>query len=86
LAKGKDHKRYEFGRKAWVAMNKTHGVIVGALSYLKNIYDGHTIPEVLNLVKWFPKPQEPGDLPAVGEPSLPDPHLLFVKRRDYLHF
>ena len=28
VAKGKEHKKYEFGTKASVAMTKTHGVIV----------------------------------------------------------
>jgi transposase, IS5 family len=30
VAKGKEHKKYEFGTKASVAMSKTHGVIVAA--------------------------------------------------------
>ena len=51
VSKGKEHKQYEFGAKASVVMTKTHGVIVGAVSHPKNIYDGHTLPEVLEQVE-----------------------------------
>lgn len=47
IGKGKAHKQYEFGRKASIAVTKTTGIIVGALSFNENIYDGHTLPEVL---------------------------------------
>ncbi len=47
MAKGKEHKKYEFGTKASLAMTKTHGVIVAAVAHEKNLYDGHTLPEVL---------------------------------------
>lgn len=49
IAKGKEHKKYEFGSKASVAMTKTHGVIVAAANHEENIYDGHTLPEVLEI-------------------------------------
>jgi transposase, IS5 family len=42
------HKKYEFGTKASVAMTKTHGVIVAAVAHEKNLYDAHTLPEVLD--------------------------------------
>ena len=48
VAKGKEHKKYEFGTKASVAMTKTHGVIVAAVAHEKNLYDAHTLPEVLD--------------------------------------
>ena len=48
VAKGKEHKKYEFGTKASVAMTKTHGVIVAAVAHKKNLYDAHTLPEVLD--------------------------------------
>lgn len=47
IAKGKEHKKYEFGTKASLAMTKTHGVIVAAVAHETNQYDGHTLPEVL---------------------------------------
>jgi len=50
IGKGKEHKKYEFGRKASLAVTKTTGVIVGALSFTENIYDGNTLPDVLEQV------------------------------------
>ncbi len=47
ISKGKAHKQYEFGRKASIALTKTTGIIVGAMSFNENIYDGHTLPDVL---------------------------------------
>lgn len=47
VAKGKEHKKYEFGAKASVVLTKTGGIIVGAVAHEKNLYDGHTLPEVL---------------------------------------
>ena len=48
VAKGKEHKKYEFGTKASVAMTKTHGVIVAAVAHEKNLYDAHALPEILD--------------------------------------
>ena len=48
VAKGKEHKKYEFGTKAWVAMTKTHGIIVAAVAHEKNLYDAHALPEILD--------------------------------------
>ena len=47
IAKGKEHKKYEFGNKVSVAVTKTTGVIVGAMSF-RNPYDGHTLGAVLD--------------------------------------
>jgi len=47
ISKGKAHKQYEYGRKASVAVTKTTGIIVGAMSFNENVYDGHTLPDVL---------------------------------------
>ena len=47
ISKGKDHKKYEFGSKSSIVMTKNSGIIVGAVSFSKNIYDGHTLPEAL---------------------------------------
>ncbi len=51
ISKGKEHKKYEFGCKASVAMTKTSGILVGAFSLKQNQYDGHTLPEVLSQTK-----------------------------------
>lgn len=48
ISKGKAHKQYEIGRKASVVVTKSTGIIVGAMSFDKNIYDGHSLPQVLN--------------------------------------
>jgi IS5 family transposase len=50
IGKGKEHKKYEFGRKASLVVTKTTGVIVGALSFTENVYDGNTLPDVLEQV------------------------------------
>ena len=47
LSKGKEHKKYEFGSKASVVMTKTHGVIVGAVAYEENLYDGDALRPAL---------------------------------------
>jgi len=43
LSKGKEHKKHEFGSKASVILTKTHGVIVGAVAYEENLYDGDAL-------------------------------------------
>jgi IS5 family transposase len=47
ISKGKEHKKYEFGSKASIAVTKNSGIIVGARSFEVNTYDGHTLPETL---------------------------------------
>ena len=51
VAKGKEHKKYEFGTKASVAMTKTHGVIVAAVAHEKNLYDAHALPKSLTRLR-----------------------------------
>lgn len=46
IAKGKEHKKYEFGTKVVIAQTKTSGIIVGAINAM-NEYDGHTLPSTL---------------------------------------
>lgn len=47
IAKGKAHKKYEFGRKASVTMLRDSGVIVSAVSFRENLYDGDTLEPAL---------------------------------------
>ena len=61
VAKGKEHKKYEFGTKASVVLTKTGGIIVGAVAHEQNIYDGHTLPEVLQQTEALT-----GSVPAVA--------------------
>ena len=51
VAKGKDHKKYEFGSKVSIARTKNSGIIVGALNIETNQYDGHTLPAALNQIE-----------------------------------
>jgi IS5 family transposase len=51
ISKGKEHRKYEFGSKAAIAMSKDSCVIVGAKSFSRNEYDGDTLQEVLSQVK-----------------------------------
>jgi IS5 family transposase len=47
ISKGKEYKKYEFGCKVSLAVTKNSGVCVGAMSFEKNPYDGHTLKEAL---------------------------------------
>ena len=51
MSKGKAHQRYEFGTKASITTTRDSGIVIGALSFEKNIFDGHTVPAVLSQVK-----------------------------------
>jgi len=51
MSKGKAHKRFEFGSKVSITLTKNSGVAVGAYNFEENIYDGHTLPEVLEQTK-----------------------------------
>jgi IS5 family transposase len=50
IAKGKLHKKYEFGAKAAVAMTKKRAIIVGVKSFAQNIYDGNTLQATLEQI------------------------------------
>ncbi|MDT0648499.1 transposase, partial [Zunongwangia sp. F260] len=47
MSKGKAHKKYEYGCKASVVLTQKTGIIVGAMTFKTNVYDGHTLEEVL---------------------------------------
>jgi IS5 family transposase len=51
LAKGKVHKRYEFGVKVSVAATSREGLILGMLALPGNPYDGHTLASALAQVE-----------------------------------
>lgn len=53
IAKGKDHKFFEFGTKASIVIDAQSGVIVAAMNHAKNIYDGHTIGELTEQMRWM---------------------------------
>jgi transposase, IS5 family len=47
IAKGKDHKAYEYGCKASIASTAKSNLIVGVVSHEQNLHDSHTLPEIL---------------------------------------
>jgi len=51
IAKGKAHKRYEFGCKVSVATTSRDNWIVGIQAHYGNPYDGHTLKDVLKQVE-----------------------------------
>ena len=51
IAKGKAHKKYEYGCKASVVLTQKTGIIVGAMTFKTNVYDGHTLEDVLTQTK-----------------------------------
>lgn len=50
ISKGKEHKKYEFGNKSAIAKTRS-GLIVSALAFKGNPYDGHTISAHLEQTK-----------------------------------
>lgn len=51
VAKGKDHKQYEYGSKASIASTAQGNLIVGVVSHEHNLHDSHTLPAILNHVE-----------------------------------
>jgi len=51
MSKGKAHKKYEFGSKVSIVLTKNSGIAIGGYNFEKNIYDGHTLPPVLEQVE-----------------------------------
>jgi IS5 family transposase len=51
IAKGKEHKPYEFGNKSSFAYTRHGGIIVGAMAIEGNVFDGHTLEPQLDQVK-----------------------------------
>ena len=51
IAKGKEAKKYEFGNKSSIVKTKRSGVIIGAMAFSENIYDGDTLSPQLKQVE-----------------------------------
>lgn len=47
IAKGKAHKKYEFGNKVAVTRAARSGVILGMKSFIENVFDGHALEPAL---------------------------------------
>lgn len=50
IAKGKAAKKYEYGCKGSIALTQNTGIIVGAMTFAENAYDGHTLEPALRQV------------------------------------
>ena len=61
IAKGKEAKKFEFGSKTGFVLTKTSKIVVGAISFEGNPYDGHTLEEHLKQVETLT-----GKRPKVG--------------------
>ena len=61
ISKGKDHKNYEFGNKSGFVLTKNSGIILGAMAFEGNPYDGHTLLPQLEQLSDLP-----GRLPKVA--------------------
>jgi IS5 family transposase len=47
-AKGKEHKKFEFGSKVSIVVCQKTGIILGALNFTETLHDSKTIPKVLD--------------------------------------
>lgn len=47
MAKGKDHKQYEYGAKTTIVSTAKDGIILAAVSHAENKYDGDCLEEAL---------------------------------------
>lgn len=50
IAKGKEAKQYEFGNKSSIAKTRNSGIIVGAMAFTENLYDGDTLEPQLEQI------------------------------------
>jgi len=51
IAKGKEAKKYEYGNKTSIAKTKKSGIIVGAMAFKENIFDGDTLEPQLDQIE-----------------------------------
>ncbi len=100
IAKGKAHKKYEYGCKASVVLTQKTGIIVGAMTFKTNMYDGHTLEDVLFQTKkltgkfpknvWVDRGYKGKKLVGQTNINMPKPPLKrdseYQKRRKRKHF
>jgi IS5 family transposase len=82
IAKGKAHKKYEFGAKAAVAMTKNKALIVGVKSFARNFYDGDTLQATLEQIEAAPDqlPEKVfGDRGFRGRTKVGKPEIVIPK-------
>jgi transposase, IS5 family len=61
IAKGKEAKKYEFGNKSSIVKTKVSGIVIGAMAFSENIYDGDTLSPQLKQVEMLT-----GKMPKYG--------------------
>jgi IS5 family transposase len=61
MSKGKAHQRYEFGTKVSITTTRDSCIVIGALAFERNVFDAHTLPDVLAQVK-----RVLGHVPSIG--------------------
>lgn len=61
IAKGKEAKKFEFGNKTGIVLTKTTKIVVGAIAFENNPYDGHTLEEHLKQTEYLT-----GRTPKIG--------------------
>ena len=53
IAKGKEAKKFEFGNKSGIVLTKTTKIVVGAIAFENNPYDGHTLDQHLEQTEYL---------------------------------
>jgi len=53
IAKGKEAKKFEFGNKTGIVLTKTTKIVVGAIAFENNPYDGHTLEQHLEQTEYL---------------------------------
>lgn len=53
IAKGKEAKKFEFGNKSGIVLTKTTKIVVGAIAFENNPYDGHTLENHLKQTEYL---------------------------------
>jgi IS5 family transposase len=61
IAKGKEAKKFEFGNKSGIVLTKTSKIVVGAIAFENNPYDGHTLEDHFKQTEYLT-----GKCPKVG--------------------
>lgn len=51
IAKGKESKQYEYGNKTSIVKTRKSGIIIGAMAFKENIYDGNTLEPQMEQVE-----------------------------------
>jgi IS5 family transposase len=80
IAKGKAHKKYEFGSKVSFIVTKNKGIVLGALNFKNNPYDGDTIAPAIDQIKRLHNGYKPetliGDRGYRGRPEVKGVNIL----------